>query len=247
VLTEDKDTWIQGPDGREYVADPRPRPAAATRVPTAEPNRAQRRAGWPKRRQWLDRIATDNRLTDGAKTWLCLLARRSDDAGKPVWGNQVKMADQIGRGDRSVRRYRAEAETLGYVVVYRAKPVRGALGRWCRRKANAYYLQLPPAVTASLEAPRRRRRAAYCVVPSHQPGRTFSPWSHLPDSDGRSTPSGVPTSAAPPSSALSSEAPPAPKTDTPPESDIWVPPTEAQRTEAKALAAQARARLRRSR
>jgi hypothetical protein len=53
-------------------------------------------------------------LTSGAKTWLLLLARRSDDNGKPVWGNQVRMGEQIGRCDRSVRRYRAEAEQLGY-------------------------------------------------------------------------------------------------------------------------------------
>ncbi|MDQ2729414.1 MAG: hypothetical protein M3Y91_16480 [Actinomycetota bacterium] len=41
------------------------------------PNRAARRAAWPKRRQWLDRIGGENRLTTGAKAWLMLLAKRS--------------------------------------------------------------------------------------------------------------------------------------------------------------------------
>ena len=104
---------------------------------TGPSNRAQRRRGWPKRRVWLDRIAADNRLTSGAKSWLLLLARRSDDHGKPVWGNQARMAEQIGRCDRSVRRYRAEAEQLGYVACYRSKPVRDRhSGRWGRRKSN---------------------------------------------------------------------------------------------------------------
>ncbi len=74
-----------------------------------------------------------------------LLAKRSDDNGKPVWGN-------IGRSDRSVRRYRAEAEDLGYVTVYRSKPERGPSGRWSRRKANSYYLRLPAQGTAQLDA-----------------------------------------------------------------------------------------------
>ncbi len=65
---------------------------------------AQRRAAWPKRRQWLDRIAGENRLTTGAKAWLMLLTKRSGDIGKPVWGNQVKMATESERCDRSVRR-----------------------------------------------------------------------------------------------------------------------------------------------
>jgi hypothetical protein len=111
---------------------------------TGPPNRADRRRAWPKRRVWLDRIAAETRLTAGAKTWLLLLARRSDDNGKPVWGNQVRMAEQIGRCDRSVRRYRAEAEQLGYVDCYRSKPLRDPhTGRWGRVRSNAYYLDSP--------------------------------------------------------------------------------------------------------
>jgi hypothetical protein len=159
---------------------------------TGPPNRAQRRA-WPKRRQWADRIATDNRLTAGAKAWLGLLARRSDDAGKPVWGNQERMGAQLGRCGRSVRRYRAEAEELGYVQVFRSKPFRGPDGRWSRRKSNAYYLCLPARDTAGKAAPRRKQRAPYCVV------STAGSRRHLPDSDDRSTPSrGASTATHPP-------------------------------------------------
>jgi hypothetical protein len=178
------------------------------------PNRAERRALWPKRRQWLDRIAGENRLTTGAKSWLMLLAKRSDDGGKPVWGNQVRMALHIGRSDRSVRRYRAEAEQLGYITVYRSKPERGPSGRWSRRKANSYYLRLPAKNTDQAEAPRRRQRASYCVVHPHKAAsadsasarhdrRPFGAAADLPDSDGRSSPSrGASTDAAPPVSDI---------------------------------------------
>ena len=136
-------------------------------------SRRTRRHGstWPKRRQWLDRIACDTRLTVGAKSWLMLLAQRSDDAGKPVWGNQARMAAQLGRCDRSVRRYLVEAATLGYLQVFRSRPLRGSDGRWCRRKANAYYLCLPRRETEDLPAPRRRQRAPYCRVSSGKPSR----------------------------------------------------------------------------
>ncbi len=197
-------------------------------------NRADRRAAWPKRRQWLDRIAADTRLTTGAKAWLMLLAERSDDTGKPVWGNQVKMAQRIGRCDRSVRRYRAEAEALGYVVVYRSKPQRGPSGRWCRRKANAYYLRLPAKSSTELAAPRRRQRAGYCVVPPRRPAPpipTAAPV--LADSDGRSSPlRGAPTSAAPPNRPFM-PAPTRPK-----------PPNPTERAAVAALIADMKTRLR---
>jgi hypothetical protein len=130
---------------------------------TGVPNRAERR-NWPKRRQWLDRIAGDCRLTHGAKAWLILLGRRSDDAGKPVWGNQKKMGAQIGRCDRSVRRYRLEAEELGYVKTYHAKPQHGPGGQIVHQKSNTYYLCLPARQTTTRPAPRRRERAPYCVI-----------------------------------------------------------------------------------
>jgi hypothetical protein len=177
------------------------------------PNRAARRLAWPKRRQWRDRIDREARLTDGAKAWLGLLASRSDDAGKPVWGGQRRMGDQLGRCDRSVRRYRAEAEALGYVGCYRSKPVQDRhTGRWGRCRSNAYYLRLPPRLTASLPAPRRRSRAPVGDPPDGHKSR-----SHRADSDVRSTPyRGASTAHTPPVR----EAPVAvahPKPDIPPD------------------------------
>lgn len=138
---------------------------------------------WPKRRAWLNRIATDPNLTRGAKALLLLLASRSDDTGKPVWGCQAKLSAQADVSVRSVGRYVAEAEQLGYVAVYRARPQRGPDGRWCRRRSNSYYLRLPPLSTP-LEAPRRVKPAGRCVVASHKRR------PHLPDTGGASSPYG---------------------------------------------------------
>jgi hypothetical protein len=51
--------------------------------------------------------------TSGAKRWLLLLARRSSDDGKPVRSRQTRQVADIGRSERSVRRYLVEAERLG--------------------------------------------------------------------------------------------------------------------------------------
>jgi hypothetical protein len=131
-----------------------------------------------RRRQWLHTLALDRRLTAGAKAWLMLLASRSSDDGKPVWGLQTKQAQAIGRSDRSVRRYRDEAEHLGYVRCYRSNPERGPDGTYGRRKTNRYYLCSP---TPS-QAPRARPRASYCVLKRR---------CDLPDSNGRWNPSEV--------------------------------------------------------
>jgi hypothetical protein len=154
------------------------------------------------------------------------------------------MGERIGRCERSVRRYRAEAETLGYVAVYRSKPQRGPSGRWSRRKANAYYLRIPPtATTVTLGAPRRRQRAGYCVVASHHPTGRSRPASQphqdgvcvLADSDGRSSPSrGAPTGAAP--ATHSSDSPP-----------NWDKPSETEQAAIAALIAELKAGLHRPR
>jgi Helix-turn-helix domain len=152
---------------------------------------------WPKRRQWLDRIAVDPRLTRGAKAQLMVLAARSDNAGKPVWGCQARLAADSDTSVRTVRRYTAEAEALGYLRVFRSRPQRGPDGRWCRRKSNSYYLSLPPA-SGALEAPRRVKPAGRCVVASHKRR------SHLADSAGRSSPYGERQPASsPPEMAIS--------------------------------------------
>lgn len=176
------------------------------------PNRADRRRAWPKRRHWRDRIDREARLTDGAKAWLGLLACRSDDTGKPVWGRQRRMADELGRCDRSVRRYRAEAEALGYVGCYRSKPVREpSTGRWGRCRSNVYYLRVPSRTASTDPAPRRRARATVC-----DPSDGHKPRSHRADTAVPSTPSrGATTAPTPPlgGAPLSEEHP---KTDIPP-------------------------------
>lgn len=96
-----------------------------------------------KRRQWLHRVATDSRLSPGCRSWLLLLADRSNDAGKAVWGRQTGQASAIGRCDRQVRRYRLEAETLGYVTTVRSEPQRAPGGEWARRRTNRYHLRCP--------------------------------------------------------------------------------------------------------
>ena len=125
---------------------------------------------WPKRRMWQDRVARDKRFTHGAKGFLGLIASRSNDTGKPVWGAQVRISTDLGRSERSVRRYVTEAEQLGYLKVYRAKPERGPQGRWHRKKTNVYYLCLPKAGD-DRPAPRRRQRTTYCVLSSHSEAR----------------------------------------------------------------------------
>ncbi len=169
------------------------------------PNRAERQA-WPKRRHWLARVAADTRLTAGAKSWLLLIASRSDDAGKPCWGRQTVMAAELGRSRHSVIRYVAEAEALGYVKCFRSTPQRDpATGRWYRRKANAYYLCLPSRSAADRPAPRRRQRAPFCPI---------GPRAHRPlllrSTKTTSTLPGAPTGAAPPANFFRE----APKTET---------------------------------
>jgi hypothetical protein len=177
--------------------------AAKAKTKTKAKAKAGGRPKWPKRRQLLYRIARDSRLTAGAKAWFLYLLSCSDEEGKPVWGNQAKMAALICRGSRSVRRYRSELEQLGYITTYRAAPERGPDGRYCRRRSNTYYLHLPPASSADRPAPRRRQRAPYCVVPHRALGHFRSGTSHLAASDGRSTPlRGETTGGSPPLSSF---------------------------------------------
>ncbi len=162
------------------------------------PNRAERRA-WPsKRRAWLSRVAGDRRLTAGCKSWLLLIASRSDDAAKPCWGRQAKMAEALGRCERSVRAYRLEAEQAGYVRTYRTEPQRDpATGRWFRRRSNVYFLTVPAKATLEAPSPRRQQRAGYCVIAAHRAGRQRH--QDLPAGERRTTPSeGVRTAVTPP-------------------------------------------------
>jgi hypothetical protein len=54
----------------------------------------------------MDRVSRDVRLTTGCKAWLLgVIALRSDDFGRRVWGTQARMGIALGRSERSVRRY----------------------------------------------------------------------------------------------------------------------------------------------
>jgi hypothetical protein len=145
---------------------------------TRDPQTSARRP-WPRRRRWLGKVARATHLTTGCRAWLLVLAGRSDDLGKPVWGTQERMGEHMGMSARTVRRYAAEAAAAGFVKVYRSTPQRGPDGRYYRRASNVYYLVMPatPPEEAT-EAPRRRKKAGYCVL---------KPTSHLADSHGPST------------------------------------------------------------
>lgn len=153
----------------------------------ARPNRAEVRHSWPtKRRDWRDHLNLSKRIVRSTESIVNLIARRSNDSGKPVWGSQVNMAAELGVSIRTVVRGLKELEQAGYLKVYRSKPERGPHGRFCRRKSNCYYLVIPGRQMAAQPAPRRRQRAPYCVVPGGDTRR-----HHLRDSDGTSSPDGV--------------------------------------------------------
>lgn len=153
---------------------------------------------WPRRRRWLRRVSQATHLTTGCRAWLLLLADRSDELGKPVWGRQTRMADQMGVSARTVRRYAVEAEAAGYLKVTRFRPLRDDQGRYYRRASNVYRLTTPQAdPPGGGTAPRRVQKAGYCVLKSR---------SHLPDSHGRPTaPSGLGETALVPAEVLSAD------------------------------------------
>lgn len=156
------------------------------------------KSSWAKRREWLHVGAHDARLTAGSKTLLNLLAARSDDAGKPVWGSQSRIAAILGVSVRSVVRYVAELASHGYVRVFGSLPSRSADGRWHRRKSNIYYLTVPTKESRS-EAPWRRRRRERSTMPTDS---AQSSTSRLEDSSVTSTPERVAQPSPPPAISL---------------------------------------------
>ena len=139
---------------------------------TPKGTRPPQRRNRAHRRQWLAYVATCPVLHRQTRAWLMLLARRSDDYGKPVWGHQHRQAVELGCSERMVRHYRAEAEAAGVISTDRADPERDDSGIWFRRRTNVYALTFPTTA----------RRAANTAV-----GRP-RPWSHLPATGCRSEP-----------------------------------------------------------
>jgi AraC-like DNA-binding protein len=157
--------------------------ATATSLPLGLPPRSDGTVTpsrpWPRRRRWLQKVSRSHPLTTGCRAWLLLLSTRSDDLGKPVWGTEEKMAEQMGMSERTVRRYVAEALRLGFIKVKASKPLRNERGEFYRRASNVYYLVTPKDDPAGgTPPPRRIQKAGYCVLKSR---------SHLQDSHDLST------------------------------------------------------------
>lgn len=153
-------------------------------LPPAHPSRGEarrdRKGKWNRRRAWLDLVKSTVLLTSSAVRVALLLASRSDDDGKPVWGTQVHMGEALGLSERTVRRCLVELETLGLVRVERRPAWIGRNGCFVHRPCNTYVLTVPShAALMAAEAPRRVRKAGYCrLVPQVPP--TGQQWPHNP-------------------------------------------------------------------
>jgi hypothetical protein len=128
-------------------ATPRgPKSRAQTRKP---PGRATPKGTKPqrpnktRRRLWSYLVATDHRLSRGCRAFLLLIANRSSDDGKVVYGRQTNQARDLACCDRTIRRYRAEGERAGYLHTVRWRPERGRDGHWTRQQTNRYYMATP--------------------------------------------------------------------------------------------------------
>lgn len=164
-------------------------PNLAASSATRSDLKRDRRGKWNRRRAWLDAALRVHQLLPSERLVAGLLASRSDDDGKPVYGTQVNMGAELGLSERTIRRCVASLAAVGLVRIISHPAVMDARGRFVRRPCNVYVLTLPPrADLAAVEAPRRVRKAGYCVV---------KPRSHPPDSHGLTTPitGGVPTPA----------------------------------------------------
>lgn len=149
-------------------------------VRKGDPGR-DRRGLWPRRSQWLSGLSTATMATPGARSLGLVLADRSDENGKPVYGTQVNLAVTLGVSVATVQRGVSELEGLGLVRVERHKPERGEDGRWFRRLSNVYHFVVRgrrPLLDAS--GGRRRPKAGYCAVKG-QVRPTRQPCSHNPD------------------------------------------------------------------
>jgi hypothetical protein len=159
--------------------------AATTSTLQASPPRKResgrsRRGHWNRRRAWLDKVLRCALLTANAVRVATLLASRSDDDAKAVWGTQVHMAEELGLSERTIRRCLLELEQLALIRVERRPAWCGPGGRFVYRPCNTYVLTVPTGASlAAAEAPRRVPKAGYCRL---------RPSTHLPDSNGRTTP-----------------------------------------------------------
>jgi hypothetical protein len=158
--------------------------ATTSTLPASPPRRREggrsRRGKWNRRRTWLDTVLRCALLTANAVRVATLLASRSDDDAKAVWGTQVHMGEELGLSERTIRRCLLELEQLALIRVERRPAWCGPGGRFVHRPCNTYVLTVPTGASlAAAEAPRRVVKAGYCRV---------KPSTLLPDSNDRSTP-----------------------------------------------------------
>lgn len=144
-------------------------PATTSTLPVSLPREREGRrdrARWrTKRRGWLDLVRSAHQLTSGAVRVALLLAGRSDDTAKPVWGTQVNMGTELALSERTVRRCLGELEALGLIRVDRHPAWRDTSGLFWHRPCNTYHLTMPArAALRAAEPPRRVPKLGYCPV-----------------------------------------------------------------------------------
>lgn len=110
--------------------------------------RAHRRSGGDKTRRgrWLDRVLAAS-ISRGCRAWALLLACRSSETAKPVWGYQDRQGEDIDCSGRTVRRYRRELEAAGLIETQRGEVIRHPDGRFSQQMTNRYCFVVPPRPT----------------------------------------------------------------------------------------------------
>jgi len=106
------------------------------------------------------------------RRWCCplvdVLAEYGAIGASLPYPSQETLARELGVDERTVRRWLAELEGLGLVIVYRTQPERGSDGKWTRRQTNRYLLAdvKARASAPSCPLPRRRLGASGLISPS---------------------------------------------------------------------------------
>ena len=139
----------------------------------AQPNRQARRA---RAKEMAARAAHCRRVAiRRGRRWCCpvvdVLAEYGAIGASLPYPSQETLARELGVDERTVRRWLAELETLGLVIVYRTTPERGSDGKWTRRQTNRYLLADGKAKGAapSCPLPRRRLGASALISPTGHP------------------------------------------------------------------------------
>lgn len=139
----------------------------------AQVNRQARRA---RAKEMAARAAHCRRVAiRRGRRWCCplvdVLAEYGAIGGSLPYPSQRLLARELGVDERTVRRWLAELEAMGIVVVYRTTPERGPDGKWTRRQTNRYLLADGKAKGAapSCPLPRRRLGASALISPTGHP------------------------------------------------------------------------------